>query len=304
MPCAESWVRRRNCSPPGTNTSAWRGRSAPPDSTRISTREAVLLGHVHGAQELADRGRARRPAAHGRVVGDDQALGVRHLGQRHDDAAADAGRRCAGRPAGRARAPGCRGRPAPRGARAPSSCRGPGGAPRTAGRRRRAPRRAAPRTSSASARMAAALSCELVARRGEARPEGRAHVVVSQEGRRFSRNASIPSAASAPAKSSADVRRRLGQSLGPPTAGQRPQQRLGGADRPGRRLAERLGLGRHPGIERGLVVDDRESSPASAASRRVEALAGQRRRGPGTAGPPRAAPAPRSWPAPPRPGPR
>ncbi len=33
MPWAESCVSRRNCSPPGTKTSACRGRSAPPDST-------------------------------------------------------------------------------------------------------------------------------------------------------------------------------------------------------------------------------------------------------------------------------
>ena len=46
---------------------------------------------------------------------------------------------------------------------------------------------------------------ELVAGDREARPDGRAHGVVSHDGRRFSRNASIPSAASAPAKSSADV---------------------------------------------------------------------------------------------------
>ena len=36
-PVAESCVRRRNCSPPGTNTSAWRGRSAPPDSTSTTS---------------------------------------------------------------------------------------------------------------------------------------------------------------------------------------------------------------------------------------------------------------------------
>ena len=97
---------------------------------------------------------------------------------------------------------------------------------------------------------------ELLARGVEMGPEGRAHVVVSQAGRRFSKNAAIPSAASAPAKSAAEVRRRLGQALGPTTAGQAAQQRLGGAHRAGRRLAQRVGLGRHPGIEGGLVVHD------------------------------------------------
>ena len=46
---------------------------------------------------------------------------------------------------------------------------------------------------------------ELVARDGQARAEDRAHVVVSHEGRRFSRKAAIPSSASAPAKSSVDL---------------------------------------------------------------------------------------------------
>ena len=53
MPAADSWVSRRNWAPPGTKTSAWRGRSAPPDSTRITSGQAVGLGHVHGPQQLA-----------------------------------------------------------------------------------------------------------------------------------------------------------------------------------------------------------------------------------------------------------
>ena len=56
---------------------------------------------------------------------------------------------------------------------------------------------------------------ELVAGHRQARPDGRAHGVVSHEGRRFWRNASIPSAASAPAKSSADVDGRGRQPVGP-----------------------------------------------------------------------------------------
>ena len=65
---------------------------------------------------------------------------------------------------------------------------------------------------------------ELLARRGEMGPERRAHVVVSQAGRRFSKNAAIPSAASAPAKSAAEVRAACGQALGPTTAGQTAQE--------------------------------------------------------------------------------
>ena len=89
MPWAESWVSRRNCSPPGTKTSAWRGRSAPPDSTRSSSGRRFSSATSMARKQLADRRRAGRAAAHGRVVGDDEALGVRHLGQGHHDAAAD-----------------------------------------------------------------------------------------------------------------------------------------------------------------------------------------------------------------------
>ena len=46
---------------------------------------------------------------------------------------------------------------------------------------------------------------EFVTGDSEARPDGCAHALVSHEGRRFCRNASIPSLASAPANSSADV---------------------------------------------------------------------------------------------------
>ena len=52
-------------------------------------REAVRLGDFHAPQQLADRRRARGPPAHRGVVGHDEALRVRHLGQRHDDATAD-----------------------------------------------------------------------------------------------------------------------------------------------------------------------------------------------------------------------
>ena len=65
------------------------GQVRPSGLDEDQNREAVLLGHVHGAQELADRGRARGAAAHRRVVRDDEALRMRHLGQRDHDAAAD-----------------------------------------------------------------------------------------------------------------------------------------------------------------------------------------------------------------------
>ena len=74
---------------PGHEDVGLAGQVGPSGLDQQQQREAVLLGHVHGAQQLADRGRARRPAAYRRVVGDDQALGVRDLGERHHHAATD-----------------------------------------------------------------------------------------------------------------------------------------------------------------------------------------------------------------------
>ena len=37
IPAADSWVRSRNSRPPGMKISAWLGRSAPPDSTRLTS---------------------------------------------------------------------------------------------------------------------------------------------------------------------------------------------------------------------------------------------------------------------------
>ena len=65
------------------------GQVRPSGLDEDQKREAVLLGHVHGTQQLADRGRARGAAAHRRVVGDDEALRVRDFAQRDDDTAAD-----------------------------------------------------------------------------------------------------------------------------------------------------------------------------------------------------------------------
>ena len=167
-------------------------------------REAVLLRHVHGTEELADGGRARRPAADGGVVGDDEALGVRHLGQRNHHAAAD---RVAGLQPGQ---------------RAELEHRRAGIDERL---------EALAHEHLAAGQVSFHVLCtaagedefllgayvvdehahgggvvpELVTRHGQARPKGRAHVVVSQEARRFCRNASMPSAASAPANSSAEV---------------------------------------------------------------------------------------------------
>ena len=177
-------------------------------------REAVHLSHVHGAQELADRGGARRPAAHGRVVGDHQALGVRHLGQRHDDTAAH---RVARVQAGQ-RAQLEHGRP-----RVDERLEALAHHHLAAGPVALDVLRPAPAQHLLVQRVhllgqrahGGRVLRELVAGGGEARADGRAHGVVSHEGRRFWRNASIPSAASAPAKSSADVAAAAARAVGP-----------------------------------------------------------------------------------------
>ena len=43
MPRADSSVRSWNIRPPGTNISAWVGRSAPPDSTRLTSGSRLVL---------------------------------------------------------------------------------------------------------------------------------------------------------------------------------------------------------------------------------------------------------------------
>ena len=177
-------------------------------------REAVLLGHVHGAQELADRRRARRPAAHGRVVGDDEALGVRHLGQRDHDTATDRVARVQ---------PGQRAQLEHRRAGVDQRLQALADQHLAAGpvtlhvlRPATGEDAVVQGTHLVDQRAhGGGVVAELVARHGQAGPEDRAHVVVSHAGRRFSRKASIPSAASAPAKSSADVAAAAGQPFGP-----------------------------------------------------------------------------------------
>ena len=65
------------------------GQIGPSRFDEQQQRETVLLGHVHGTQQLADGGGAGRPSPHGRVVGDDEALGPGDLDQRDHDPAAD-----------------------------------------------------------------------------------------------------------------------------------------------------------------------------------------------------------------------
>ena len=135
MPAADSWVSRRNCSPPGTKTSAWRGRSAPPDSVSTTRGSrfcsatsmarsslAMVVGLVVPPRTVGSFATTRH------WVPDTSASGHHHpapqgvLGLR-------------ARPAGTARARGCPGRPAPRAAGGPAASPGTGGARRSARRR-------------------------------------------------------------------------------------------------------------------------------------------------------------------------
>ena len=74
MPAAESRVISRNVRPPGTNRSAWRGRSAPPDSTSATTGSRLRSAISRRAQLLGHPDRRDRAALHRRLVGDDHAL--------------------------------------------------------------------------------------------------------------------------------------------------------------------------------------------------------------------------------------
>ena len=282
------------------------GQVGPSGLDQDQQREAVLLGHVHGAQELADRRRARRPAAHGRVVGDDQALGVGHLGQRHDDAAAD---RVAGVQAGQ-RAQLEHGRAGvdqrlealahhhlAAGPVALDVLRAAAGEDLVV--QRRAPRRPA-------RRMASALSRELVARRWR----GATGWACSR--RRCPRRGGA-SPGTPPSPRPPRRRRRARPTCAPPAAspsahacaGQRPQQvPWWPAPRRARPAGWRVVWAATQASSAALVVDDGGEQPRRGRLRRAEALAGERQRGRGSGDRPRAAPAPGSWPAPRRPGPR
>ena len=211
MPCAESCVRRRNCSPPGTNTSAWRGRSAPPDSTRSRS------GRRFSSATSMARSSLRI------VVG--LVVPPRTVGSfattRHWVCATSASATTTPPPTGSSVC---------RPASGLSSSTGVPGSTRASRRSRtiilpRARWRStyfspppartpscSRRTSSLSVRMASALARYSVSdvvssvRRGVliACSRGGRYSVVSHEGRRFSRNASMPSAASAPPKRSAE----------------------------------------------------------------------------------------------------
>ena len=200
--------------------------------------KAVLLGHVHGPQQLADGGGAGRPAAHGGVVGDDEALGVGDLDQGHDDAAAD---RITGvQPGqrrelehGRARIDQCFDALAHHHLAA-----GPMTFDVLARRHRPAPRRAgcAPRRPARPWRSRWPSNSSLADR--EPRPDRRAHGVVSHSGRRFSKKAAMPSVASGSGEEFGRRRRGGRQPVGPALRRQRAQQFLGGADRARRGLAQ------------------------------------------------------------------
>ena len=89
MPAADSRVRSRKICPPGMKISFCVGRSAPPDSTRPITGSRFCERDLVGAQGLLQRPRVGRAAAHGRVVGDDQALDALDDADAGDDARAD-----------------------------------------------------------------------------------------------------------------------------------------------------------------------------------------------------------------------
>ena len=222
--------------------------------------EAVLLGHVHGAQELANRGRARRPATHSRVVGDHEALRMGHLGQRHHDATPDG---VAGVQ------PGEWAQFKDRGPRVRQSLEALADHHFAAGAVARHVLLTAAREE-ASVQVAHLVDqpghgfgvlSKLVAGDGQARPESGAHAVASHAGRRFSRKAAIPSCASAPAKSSAEVVAANASPSVHACAGSAAQQLLCGTDGARRGLADRQGLGGDPGIERSLVGNDRREQP-------------------------------------------
>ena len=214
------------------------GQVGPSGLDQEQQREAVLLGHVHGAQELADRGRARRPAAHGRVVGDDEALGVRHLGQRDDDAAAD---RVAGVQAGQ-RAQLEHGRAGvdqrlealahhhlAAGAVALDVLRPAAGEHLVVQRAHLVGQRA----------HGGGVVAELVARHGEAGPDRRAHARRVPRGPALLQERLHALGGLGPGEQLGRRRGGGGQPVGPRLRGQRPQQLLGGPHRAGCGLAER-----------------------------------------------------------------
>ena len=288
---------------PGHEDVGLAGQVGPSGLDQEQQREAVLLRHVHGAQELADRRRARRPAADRRVVGDDQALRVRHLGQRHDHAAAH---RVAGVQAGeRAQLEHRRAGVHQRlealahhhlaaGPVALDVLRAAAGEDLVVQRAHLVDQRA----------HGGGVVPELLAGDGQARPEGRAHAVVSHDGPALLQERVHPLRRLRAGEELGRGGRRGRQPLGPPLRGQGPQQLLGGAAPRRARPADGGRLVRDPGVERRLVGGDRGQEPGRGRLRRAEALTGERRRGRGSGDRPRAAPAPESWPAPRRPGPR
>ena len=101
MPAADSRVRSRKTPPPGMKISAWVGRSAPPDSTRLISGSRLAQRDLAGPLGLLQRVRVDRAAADRRVVGDDHALDALDHADAGDHAGADREVACPTRPARR-----------------------------------------------------------------------------------------------------------------------------------------------------------------------------------------------------------
>ena len=267
---------------PGDEHVGLAGQVGPSGLDQEQQREAVLLGHVHGAQQLADRGRARRPAAHGRVVGDDEALGVRHLGQRHHDAAADRVARVQ---------PGERAQLEHRGAGVDQRLEALAHHHLAAGAvalhvlRPAAGQHLVVQGAHLVDQRAHGLGVvsELVARDGQARPDGPCSCGGVPRGPALLQEGVHPLGRLGAGEELGRGGRGGRQPVGPRLRGQGAQQRLGGAHRAGRGLADGLGLCGDPGVERGLVVDDRREQPgggrlAGARSARRSGSRGSRKR--------------------------
>ena len=225
------------------------GQVGPTRLDQDDDREPVGLRHVHGTQQLADRGRARGAAAHRRVVADDEALRLGNFAQRHDDAASD---RVAGVQSGE-RAELEHGRPGvdERLEALAHHQLAPGPVPLDVARAAPGEELVVERPHLVGHRPhGAGVGHELFARRGQAGPQRCGHCSVSvtavspslltvphcsvsQDGRRFSKKAAIPSAASSPAKSSAERRAACSRPSSKPCAGSERSSSLVARTAPG-----------------------------------------------------------------------
>ena len=273
MPCAESWVRRRNCSPPGTKTSAWRGRSAPPDSTRSRSGRRfssatsmarkslrIVVGLVVPPRTVGSFAMTRHcvcatsasatttpPPRRVAGVQAGQRAQLEHGGARVDERLEPLAHHHLAA-----------------GAVALDVLRAAAGQHLVVQRAHLVGQRA----------HGVGVGAELARRRGEVRPQDGAHGVVSHDGARFCRKASMPSAASGPANSAAEVAAADASPSAHP-ARQVRSSSLVAPTAPGRGLAHGARLRGDPRVERSLVVDDRGEQPGRRRLVRVEALAGE-----------------------------